>query len=332
MRPLRVLSVAILVFVFGAAVSAPAQAVELPEFTVATHAAGTGGTSTLDLESTQVGCSSSSSTFGAGKKEGTFEITFKECKNGGKGCISLGESSGSGLIAVSGTWHLVTTAAGLVGMWFLMAASDSTGALHLECESATGLVLLWGNFLGLIGEFTAKTFAVFIERETTLKQVEEVFENNSGETIKVTGLKGKLGTGTEKVGTLESVENLLATEKETKLDGPWLSRTNVGGAPTRNEPFCKFAAVKETCQITFKNITMRTLKISQATGAKILGVQPTKRYKKKTEGCVFNAGMGECTDEIEVLELVALPNSYCLEVTDQANLTEHGQVCAELKG
>jgi hypothetical protein len=121
----------------------------------------------------------------------------------------------------------------------------------------------------------------------------------------------------------------LACEGEAE-EVAWLSRENVGGAERRGEPYCEFVRVNERCQIRFRNITARTLKVTSATGAKILGTEGTTRYRKTVENCVFNLGMGECTDEIEVIRFVARTvNDYCLEVTDQGT-NEHGQTCAAL--
>jgi len=123
----------------------------------------------------------------------------------------------------------------------------------------------------------------------------------------------------------------LACEGEAE-EVAWLSRENVGGVEKLGEPYCEFTRVRDKCQMKFRNITTRTLKVTSATGAKILGTEGTRRYRKAEENCVFNLGMGECTDEIEVIEFVARTvNDYCLEVTDQGTGKEHGQVCATLK-
>ena len=102
-------------------------------------------------------------------------------------------------------------------MWLLVATSDSTEAVHIECESAAvGLVLVWGNLLGLIiGSGTH--YSIKVGRSSTIKQEIEEFGNNSGETVKVSGLKGKLGTGAERTGTEESLENNLTMEKTTTI-------------------------------------------------------------------------------------------------------------------
>lgn len=111
--------------------------------------------------------------------------------------------------------------------------------------------------------------------------------------------------------------------------GSWLSRKNVGGVPTRNEPVCEFTAVAQTCQIEFENITTRTLAVR---AGKLEGVNAGSRYAKVKEGCVFNLGLGSCTDEIEVkkLEGGVKWNDYCLYVEDKGT-GEMSLVCAGLK-
>ncbi|HEX5310065.1 MAG TPA: hypothetical protein VFW38_13425 [Solirubrobacteraceae bacterium] len=109
----------------------------------------------------------------------------------------------------------------------------------------------------------------------------------------------------------------------------WLSRKNVAGVPTRNEPECIFSAAAETCQIEFDNITTRTLAVTIGV---LEGVNAGSRYAKVKEGCVFNLGLGSCTDEIEVkkIEGGVKWNDYCLYVEDKGT-KEPGLVCAGLK-
>ncbi len=197
------------------AVSASAEELPLllPSPVTGTATAGVGQ---LSLEGTTVECKTGASTFGAESDTlGTFKITFKECKNGGKGCISLGQTVGSGIIETAGTFHLVKLPLSKTHflMWLLFSPTDNANAIHLECEVA-GLILTWGSLLGLILLISELTWKLDVEREgsgSTLKQKvgQNEFANNNGETVKVTGLRGKLGTGAERVGGEESKENLI---------------------------------------------------------------------------------------------------------------------------
>ena len=74
---------------------------------------------------------------------------------------------------------------------------------------------MWGSLLALIEPISERTWKLNVEREgsgSTIKQksTQSEFGNNSGETVKATGLKGKLGTGTERPGGEESTENLIS--------------------------------------------------------------------------------------------------------------------------
>ncbi len=219
MRVIKLVGLA-LVAVLGmglVALSASASAEELPLLLPSpVTATMTLGTGSLTLEGTTTECKTGASTFGAESDTlGTFKIAFKECKNGGKGCISLGQTVGSGIVETAGTFHLVKLPLSKTHflMWLLFSPTDNANAIHLECEVA-GLVLIWGSLLALILVVSELTWKLDIEREgsgSTIKQKagQTEFVNNNGETVKVTGIKGKLGTGAERVGGEESKENLI---------------------------------------------------------------------------------------------------------------------------
>jgi hypothetical protein len=192
----------------------PPKSTVLPEFSTETAANGTSGKNSLDLEGTDLECESSTTALGAGHKLGTFTITFHSCKASSKACTGLGESSGS--VGISGTWHLVSSLADRTQyeIWFLIVVPGA----HIECESTgIGLVVLLGNLLGSIEATSERTYKVDVTRASTTKQSIEEFGNNSGETVKASGLKGKFGTGSERIATEELESDLLSMTSLTSI-------------------------------------------------------------------------------------------------------------------
>jgi hypothetical protein len=102
---------------------------------------------------------------------------------------------------------------------------------------------------------------------------------------------------------------------------PWFSILRVGGTATEGaNGVCEFAAVGQTCQIQFKNTSTRTLRILNV---QFFGANPKVRYKKLVGGCAFNAGLGECVDELEAVKIEAGGiNDYCMTVEDKGNNAE----------
>lgn len=123
--------------------------------------------------------------------------------------------------------------------------------------------------------------------------------------------------------TNESAGGVFAVGEE------WLSRTNVGGVPTRGQSICEFGAVTQKCQIEFKNITARSLAV---VSGRLEGEKATERYAKVgVVGCTFNLALGSCTDEIELKKLeTGKLNDYCLRVEDTAT-SEIRFTCLTLK-
>ena len=152
MQRLKMIRLAILATItLGATTTATATAgtTSLPEFSPETGATSTSGTGSLKLEGTLIPCASAAGTFGAGPKLGTFVLTFTNCISGGKGCKSLGGTSG--VIVVKGTWHLVSLWPWRTHylLWLLISPSAQTEPVHIECEAAViGLVTVWGDLLG----------------------------------------------------------------------------------------------------------------------------------------------------------------------------------------
>jgi hypothetical protein len=197
------------------AVSASAEELPLllPSPVTGTATAGAGS---LLLEGATISCASGASTFGAESDTlGTFKIKFEGCKQTGKPCASLGQTESSGIIETAGTFHLVRLAGSKTHFldWFLLSPEDNANAVHLECEVA-GLILVWGSFLGLILVKSELTWELHVEREgggSSVKQKagQTEFVNNNGETVKVTGLRGKITAGNEKPAGWESAANLI---------------------------------------------------------------------------------------------------------------------------
>jgi hypothetical protein len=218
----------VLMAAFGlclAAVSA-AAAEELPLLLPAVTGTGTGtaGKGSLLLEGITISCEKGSSAFGAESDTlGTFKLRFTECKQAGKPCFSLGQTVGSGIIETAGTFHLVRLAGSKTHflVWFLFAPEDNANAVHLECE-VEGLMLVWGSLLGLISVRSEVTWKLDIEREgggATVKQKagQTEFVNNNGETVKVTGLRGKFGASAERPVSEESEENLIGWRERVTI-------------------------------------------------------------------------------------------------------------------
>jgi hypothetical protein len=192
----------------------------LPEFSVATASTDTGVETAISAGPISIRCKTDVGKFGAGTKLGTFVIDFKECTSLAQPCTGLAQTSG--LIEVTGEWHLVSSLTNRksYAIWFLFASSDGATAVHVECSGAEGtLTLIWGNVLALIEEKSERTFKINTETEgsgPTLKQKITEFGNNNGEIVK-SSLKGRTDGGPEVpiVGLLR--EDLLFTEKFTKL-------------------------------------------------------------------------------------------------------------------
>ena len=177
MRKLTVVGAALMaIFAFGV-MAVTASAEELPLLlTVPATSSGTSGTSSIFFEGTELRCSNATNSFGTiSDTLGTFKIILSACKNGGKSCISLGQTLGSGIIEETGEWHLVRLFPSHRThrfLWLLLAASDNTEALHIECEVA-GLLLIWGNLLALVEVISELTWKLNVEKEgagATVKQ------------------------------------------------------------------------------------------------------------------------------------------------------------------
>jgi hypothetical protein len=212
-------------FMLGAVASAVASAeVTLPLFSVETRGTGTLGKGELSVEGSSVKCASATTEFGAGKKLGTFTVSFKECKGPatvGK-CWSLGDPKGE--ILLGGEWHLVRSKTGIKFplLWLLFSKEDKEAGglkpIHLECEKVLQLILIWGNICILINPWKTKTtkYELVIRKEGE-KQESREFENNEGAAVKAE-LVASVDGGEAKPVTEESAENRLTMEKETEIE------------------------------------------------------------------------------------------------------------------
>jgi hypothetical protein len=231
MRRLKIIGltfIAVLALGVITAEAASADSTVLPLFSTEVGGNATSGTSTLNLEGANVTCPLAESTFGPlSKTLGTFKILFDGCKSGGEPCHSLGQATTSETIEVTGEYHLVSMALPrtFYEIWLLFAATDSTGAIHIECNApSVGLILVWGNVLGQIKAAPAnseRTFELIFKSEgggKTIKQELNTYGNNSGEEVTVGGLHGKLGTGTERKAGEAATSNLLFTVSSTSLE------------------------------------------------------------------------------------------------------------------
>jgi hypothetical protein len=230
MRRIKIVGLAFLaVLALGviAVEAASAASTVLPEFSNQVAGSATSGASSLNLEGTTTSCTGGTVAMSpTSTKLGTFKVLFGGCLAGGESCHSLGQALGSLTIEVTGEYHLVSRASDrtFYEIWFLLAPTDGTGALHLECEAAAvGLILIWGKVLGQISATPAsseRTFAINLKTEgggKTIKQELSTYGNNSGTEITVEGLKGKLGTGKEREAGLRAEANLLFTTSATSL-------------------------------------------------------------------------------------------------------------------
>jgi hypothetical protein len=202
-----------------ATATSPASAAStvLPEFSRSASGAGTSGRGSLNMEGTIISCEAGTGVSSAtSTKLGTFKLTITQCKSGGEACHSLGQANSS-TVEVTGEYHLVSLASDrtFYEIWSLLG-SDSAGALHIECNSeAVGLILIWGNILGQIIETANHTFQGILKTEgggKTIKQTINTYGNNTGTEITAEGLRGKLGTGTERKASISAEENLGHTE------------------------------------------------------------------------------------------------------------------------
>jgi hypothetical protein len=193
----------------------------LPLFTTPTSGTATSGEGKLLVEGKTVTCTSDADTFGAGTRLGAFTIDIKNCTSKAKECHGLGQSAG--LIELTGEYHLVSGLRNRKSyyIWFLLAAEDGVNAVHIECASPVGtLLLLWGNILGSIAAVpstSTRTFKININTvDEGLNQEITEFGNNNGAGV-AASLKGKLDGGVERPVTVEWKEFLLFMSAPTTI-------------------------------------------------------------------------------------------------------------------
>jgi hypothetical protein len=101
---------------------------------------------------------------------------------------------------------------------------------------------------------------------------------------------------------------------------PWFTILRVGGLAVEGaNGVCEYAAAKQTCLIQAKE-NANNARVMRVLSTRILGVNAAARYKNINPGCIFNVGLGECTDEIEAVKFEAGGiNDYCVTVEDKGN-------------
>ena len=197
-----------------AVVSVPAVAeVNLPEAIKETGfkvGAGKGAFEASTIE--KISCKS---TTGEGtptnKRTGSFRLTFKECSAVPGKCSSSGE--GSGELLVSGEYHLVRLKSGEVGIWYVLNGTPA------KFECGADKLELKGSFLSKITPVEAKTadFEAEIKKKSAKAQTISEFENNSGEKVKVEGLKASVNGGAFGAASVESSEDKLTLAQEDEI-------------------------------------------------------------------------------------------------------------------
>jgi hypothetical protein len=224
MRKLKLFGVAFAaVFVFGVitVASASAATTALPEWSPPSAGTATTGVGKLNLEGAVVTCQTSEGNFTAGTSLGTFKVDFKTCTEAAGPCTGLGQTTG--LIEVHGEWHLVRLVKSPLHFEILLLFGPDNGSdIHFECETTGSLFLIWDGILGLIIQLTPHTAELHFSTEgagVTIKEANREYLNNAGENITLE-LKGKIGSGTERVAGITEEKALLFSATATTIKLP----------------------------------------------------------------------------------------------------------------
>jgi hypothetical protein len=204
-----------------AVISALASAaMTLPEFsgTAATAGTGSGGAGKLTISggASLIGTSAQGTyAFEPGSRRlGTFNIDFLGVTQGGEECHSLGDTSG--VVLVTGSWHLVLWLTGANDKHLILALLHE---LHIECpKSAVKLLLVLGQVLGSIAALNGseKEFGVTLKDNGTNQEF-TLYENDAGTGIDVT-LETSQEGGKQKPSFEEAEHNLLTFNGSTKIE------------------------------------------------------------------------------------------------------------------
>ena len=210
------------VFVVSAIVSAMSSAsMALPTFSGTQETAeGTSARLLIFIQGAQVYvCTAGTYTISGqvNRNLGTIDLDDKSCTQGGEPCNSLGDASG--VILITGTWHLVLRTFIIDTHFFLILLNE----LHIECgKSAIKLILLTGNWQGSIAQKTgSKTaFGVTVRSVGGAGKVQEFseFENDAGTGVKTAISASEEGSSKAKSAVEESEENVLTFPGETGIE------------------------------------------------------------------------------------------------------------------
>lgn len=196
-------------------------AAELPQFTVETGFTGSTATTTLETaKGTAVTCKKGTVEGSAAtKRSGTFHLAEKECTSSGFACTTAGDSSG--VILITGEWHLVGDSADLIGehlgtIFMLFSPTEFT----FSCAELLK-VKTKGTFLGAASPVDVETTSYELKlNETKGKEEFTQYENEAGEPVTTQLLASINGGAFEEAGA-HAVEAKMSAAKATKLQGPF---------------------------------------------------------------------------------------------------------------
>lgn len=225
MRRLALLIPALAIFLALAAGDATASwAAELPQFTVETGFTGSTGATTIETaKGTTVTCKKATiEGTAATKRSGTFHLAETECKSSGFACTSAGDSSG--VILVTGEWHLADDSADVIGerlgATFVLLSPEEFGFTCAALVKAK----MKGTVLAAISPSDVETTAYELQlNETKGKEEFTQYENEAGEAV-ATKLLASIGGGAFEEAGVHATEAKLTTAKATKLLGPFTVR------------------------------------------------------------------------------------------------------------
>jgi hypothetical protein len=194
--------------------SVSSAAMTLPEFKTKASWTGTSGTGILKGSGVEIKCKSGTNNgeMEANKHLGTFNILFTECKSpltSPETCTTSG--SGTGLIAVTGTWHLVLGQRSGVDKRFILFL---VALFKTVCGSVT--IETKGDVLGEITpvEKATKAYNIAVNAPSGVQE-DTSFENDAGETVSA-GLLSAAGLGFH-AATEASNENNITTSASTEI-------------------------------------------------------------------------------------------------------------------
>ncbi|HLM84921.1 MAG TPA: hypothetical protein VK272_01895 [Solirubrobacteraceae bacterium] len=191
----------------GTATATSAWATTLPEFSVETGFKGESGSTTFEtLGRTSVVCKKSTNEGTAASKDsGTFHLAEKECASSGVKCTGRGDETG--VILLSGGWHLVPSEGPMV----LLSPSE----LEFSCSVLSAKIK--GTILSVVGPVAAKAKEYDLEyNESAGTQELPEYENDSG-TVVSTQLLASIGGGAFEETGVKAEEDKITTTKETEL-------------------------------------------------------------------------------------------------------------------